>query len=421
MIWAGSELQWRQVMSETTPTKPARNTTLISVVKNFLQLESASGILLVLAAIVALLLANSPLAHWYAALLDTPVAIQVGAFAIHKPLLLWINDGLMAIFFFLVGMELKREVLEGELRHKEQILLPAVAALGGMLVPAIVYSVFNYSQGEAMRGWAIPTATDIAFALGVLSLLGSRVPTTLKIFLMTLAIFDDVGAIVIIAIFYTSELSTTAMLVASGALAILFIMNRKRVMRIAAYLIVGLILWASVLKSGVHATLAGAALALFIPMRNPSQSEHSPLREMEQDLHPPVAFGILPLFAFANAGVVIGGDISAQIMAPITLGIALGLFIGKQLGVFASVWLAVKLGLARLPTGVTWQQLYGVALLCGIGFTMSLFIGSLAFEQTPEQFANQVRLGILTGTLLSAVLGYTVLRWWSKSPLVHEH
>lgn len=397
-------------MSKSTPNNPTGNMTLLSVVRHFLRLESASGILLVIAAIVALLLANSPLAHWYDALLGTPVAIQVGAFMIHKPLLLWINDGLMAIFFFLVGLELKREVLEGELRHKEQIMLPAVAALGGMLIPAIVYSVFNYTQAEAMRGWAIPTATDIAFALGILSLLGSRIPTALKIFLLTLAIFDDIGAIVIIAIFYTSELSATAMLVGSAALIFLFVMNRKRVMHIAAYMIVGLILWASVLKSGVHATLAGAALALFIPMRDPEKPEHSPLRNMEQDLHPVVAYGILPLFAFANAGVVISGDVAAQLFAPITLGIAAGLFIGKQLGVFASVWLVVKLGVARLPAGVTWTQIYGVALLCGIGFTMSLFIGSLAFEQQAQQYSNQVRIGILLGTLLSALLGYVVLR-----------
>ncbi len=383
---------------------------IVSVVRNFLRLEAASGIMLMMAACAALLLANSPLANWYDVLLQTPVAIQVGSFGIHKPLLLWINDGLMAVFFFLVGLELKREVLEGELRHKEQILLPAIAAVGGMLAPALLYTVFNHSQLETMQGWAIPTATDIAFALGVLSLLGSRISTSLKIFLMTLAIFDDIGAIVIIAIFYTSELSAGALMIASGALTVLYIMNRRRVMTIAAYLIVGVILWASVLKSGVHATLAGAALALFIPMRNPAQSEQSPLREIEKDLHPAVAYGILPLFAFANAGVVIGGDLNSQIVAPVTLGIMSGLFLGKQFGVFASVWLAVKLGMARLPNGVSWTQLYGVALLCGIGFTMSLFIGSLAFEQQAEQYANQMRLGILAGTMVSAVLGYVVLR-----------
>lgn len=398
-------------MKPTQADNATRRNSLFSVVRNFLALESASGILLVMAAVVALLLANSPLSQWYEVLLGTPVSVQVGEFSIHKPLLLWINDGLMALFFFVVGLELKREVLEGELRHKEQIMLPAIAAVGGMVIPAVVYIVFNHAHAEAMNGWAIPMATDIAFALGVLALLGSRVSTALKIFLMTLAIFDDIGAIVIIAIFYTSDLSATALLVASSALIVLFIMNRLRVMYIAAYMIVGLVLWTSVLKSGVHATLAGAALAMFIPMRNPAKPDHSPLRQMERDLHPPVAYGILPLFAFANAGVVIGGDISVQILAPVTLGIALGLFIGKQLGVFASVWLAVKLGLARLPAGVNWQQLYGVALLCGIGFTMSLFIGSLAFEKTAEQYTNQVRLGIIVGTLLSALLGYIVLRW----------
>lgn len=388
---------------------------LLMLIRNFLRLESASGILLVMAAILALVLANTPMAHWYDALLGTPVVIQIGEFVIHKPLLLWINDGLMAAFFFLVGLELKREVLEGELRHKDQILLPAIAAIGGMAMPVLVYSGLNHADAQAMQGWAIPTATDIAFALGVLGLLGSRVPTTLKIFLMTLAIFDDIGAIVIIAIFYTSELSTSAFLVAGSALAVLFAMNRRRVMNIAAYLIVGLVLWASVLKSGVHATLAGAALALFIPIRNPKQTDHSPLRELEVDLHPPVAYGILPLFAFANAGVVLVGDVASQLVAPITLGIALGLFVGKQLGVFGLVWLMVKLGWARLPNGVNWTQLFGIALLCGIGFTMSLFIGALAFEQQAAQFSSQVRLGILAGTLLSAVFGYLVLRWACKT------
>lgn len=386
----------------------------MSVVRNFLRLEAASGILLMVAACAALLLANSPFAGWYDVLLQTPVAIAVGDFGIHKPLLLWINDGLMAVFFFLVGLELKREVMEGELRHKDQIALPAIAAAGGMVVPALVYFIFNHSHADAIQGWAIPTATDIAFALGVLSLLGSRIATSLKIFLMTLAIFDDIGAIVIIAIFYTSELATSALLIAGSALVVLYIMNRRRVMSIAAYLIVGMILWASVLKSGVHATLAGAALALFIPMRNPAHPDQSPLRDIEKDLHPTVAFGILPIFAFANAGVVIGGDLGVQMSAPITLGIMSGLFIGKQLGVFASVWLAVKLGMARLPSGVSWLQLYGVALLCGIGFTMSLFIGSLAFENSTDQHTNQVRLGIIVGTVLSAIAGYLILRFASN-------
>lgn len=383
---------------------------MLSLLMKFLKLESSSGLLLVIAAILALLFANSPMAHWYDSLLGTPVAIQIGEFGIHKPLLLWINDGLMAAFFFLVGLELKREVLEGELRHKDQIVLPAMAALGGMLVPALIYSAFNYQNPIALQGWAIPTATDIAFALGVLGLLGSRVPIALKIFLMTLAIFDDVGAIVVIAIFYTSELSVTALWVASAALLVLFIMHVKRVTYIAAYLIVGLVLWTSVLKSGVHATLAGVALAFFIPIRDPKNEHRSPLRELENDLHPPVVYGILPLFAFANAGMVLAGDMLALIMHPITIGITIGLFIGKQVGVISFVWLAIKLRLARLPAGVNWRQVYGVALLCGIGFTMSLFIGSLAFEKQPVDFSNQVRLGILLGTLLSAIFGYVVLR-----------
>ena len=386
---------------------------LVQTVRDFLQLESAAGILLVAAALFAMLLANTFLSGFYDRLLHTPVAIQVGDFAINKPLLLWINDGLMAVFFFLVGLELKREVLEGELRRVNQIILPAVAAIGGMVVPALIYAYINQDSPTALRGWAIPTATDIAFALGILQLLGPRVPNSLKIFLMTLAIFDDVGAIIIIALFFTSELSTTALTVASGSLLFLFVMNHLRVMNIAAYLIVGLVLWSSVLKSGVHATLAGIVLALFIPLRDPNQPTHSPLRQLEHDLHPPVAYGILPLFAFANAGVAFTGSI-ALLWQPISLGISLGLFLGKQLGIFLSVWMMVKLGFTRLPTGASWLQLYGIALLCGIGFTMSLFIGTLAFAEQAQAIANEVRLGILFGTLLSAIAGYLVLRFACK-------
>ncbi len=397
-----------------TQTSKKRGGTLAQAVRDFLQLESAAGILLVAAAVLAMILANSFLSSFYDGLLSTPVAIQVGAFAINKPLLLWINDGLMAVFFFLVGLELKREVLEGELRSIKQIILPGVAAFGGMVVPALVYVFFNMDNPAALRGWAIPTATDIAFALGVLQLLGPRVPNSLKIFLMTLAIFDDVGAIIIIAIFFTSELSTTALSVASAAIVVLLLLNRLRVMNIAAYVIVGLVLWSSVLKSGVHATLAGIVLAMFIPLRDTKQPTHSPLREIEHDLHPPVAYGILPLFAFANAGVALTGSI-ALLWHPISLGIGLGLWLGKQLGIFISVWLVVKLGLARLPTGANWLQLYGISLLCGIGFTMSLFIGTLAFAEQSQVFSNPVRLGILFGTVVSALSGYLVLRLACKS------
>jgi NhaA family Na+:H+ antiporter len=383
---------------------------LLAALRGFLRLESAGGILLVIAAAAAMLLVNSPLAGAYGAFLDTPVAVRFGDFEIFKPLLLWINDGLMAVFFFLVGLELKREVLEGALSRPAQAVLPVFAAVGGMAVPAAVYAFFNWNDPVALNGWAIPAATDIAFALGVLTLLGKQVPTALKVFLMTLAILDDLGAIVIIAMFYAADLSPVSLLAAGAALALLVTMNRRGVANVAAYMFVGLVMWASVLKSGVHATLAGVALAFMIPMRDPRNPEHSPLRELEHDLHPPVAYGILPLFAFANAGVPLQGVSLASLFAPVPLGIAAGLFLGKQLGVFGASWLAVKLRLAALPAGVNWAQLYGVAVLCGIGFTMSLFIGSLAFEHSGQEHAGAVRLGILLGSLLSALGGYVLLR-----------
>jgi NhaA family Na+:H+ antiporter len=384
-------------------------------VRDFLRLESSGGILLVIAAVLAMLLSNSPLASFYGAFLDTPVAVRIGAFEIFKPLLLWINDGLMAVFFFVVGLELKREVLEGQLARPRQAMLPAIAALGGMVVPALIYAYLNRNDAVALNGWAIPAATDIAFALGVLLLLGKRVPTALKLFLMTLAILDDLGAIVIIAIFYTSELSLTSLVIAGSALVVLIMMNRRGVVNVAAYLLVGLIMWASVLKSGVHATLAGVALAMVIPIRDPAKPEHSPLRELEHDLHPPVAYVILPLFAFANAGVSLQGVSFATFLEPVPLGIAAGLFLGKQLGVFGAAWLAIKLRVAELASDVRWTQLYGAALLCGIGFTMSLFIGSLAFERAGQEHANDVRLGIVMGSLLSAVAGYALLRLVNKT------
>jgi NhaA family Na+:H+ antiporter len=385
--------------------------TLIESLRNFLRLESASGILLVGAAAISMLLVNSPLAWLYNQLLDVPVAVRIGAFEIFKPLLLWINDGLMAVFFFLVGLELKREILEGGLARPAQASLPAFAALGGMAVPAFIYAWLNWHDPVTLKGWAIPAATDIAFALGVLLLLGKRVPTALKIFLMTLAVLDDLGAIVVIAIFYTADLSPASLVVALSALAVLIVMNRRGVMSVPAYLFVGLVMWASVLKSGVHATLAGVALAMVIPMRDPADPKHSPLRQLEHELHPPVAYGILPLFAFANAGVSLDGVRLATLLEPVPLGIAAGLFLGKQLGVFLVAWLAVKLRLAAMPAGVTWTQLYGVAILCGIGFTMSLFIGSLAFEHAGQEHSASVRLGILAGSLLSAAVGYGVLRF----------
>jgi len=383
---------------------------MIRMWKGFLARESAGGILLVIAALLAMLFINSPLAGLYTALLDTPVAIQIGAFKIAKPLLLWINDGLMAIFFFSVGLELKREFLEGQLSSLDQIVLPAVAAVAGILVPALFYFLLNQDDPVRLRGWAIPTATDIAFALGIVALLGKRVPTALKLFLMTLAILDDVGAIVIIALFYTSDLSLLSLSIAGSALVVLLALNRLKVADIPTYLFFGVIMWASVLKSGVHATLAGVILAMLIPMRDAKKPDYSPLLELEHSLRSTVAFVIVPIFAFANAGVPLAGFTFAHLLEPVPLGIVLGLFLGKQLGVFGAAWLVVRLGLARLPVGVTWFQFYGIALLCGIGFTMSLFIASLAFESVGQQHIEAVRLGILVASSLSAVAGYLLLR-----------
>ncbi|MEN8179525.1 MAG: Na+/H+ antiporter NhaA [Pseudomonadota bacterium] len=384
---------------------------MVSYFREFMRLESASGILLLIAAVLAMLAENSPLNTYYDALLGTPVEIRIGELAIAKPFLLWINDGLMAVFFFLIGLELKREVLQGELSDPARVALPSFAALGGMAAPALIYVFFNTGDPVALRGWAIPSATDIAFALAVLSLLGRRVPNSLKLFLLTLAIVDDLGAIVIIALFYTSDLSLGSLSIAGVVLLILTVMNRARVARIAPYLLVGVVMWAAVLKSGVHATLAGVLLAMFIPLRLKGKNGESPLRQLEHDLHPTVAFGILPLFAFANTGVPLTGLGWDALFQPVPLGIALGLFLGNQIGIMAISWLAIKLHLARLPSGVGWAEMYGVSLLCGIGFTMSLFISSLAFEQGGPDFAVDDRIGILAGSLTSAICGYLWLRW----------
>jgi len=383
---------------------------MLNALRDFLKLESASGILLVIAAILAMLLANSPLAHFYDMLISMPVEVRIGPLQLAKPLLLWINDGLMAVFFFLVGLELKREVLEGELRDRRAAILPGIGALGGMLVPAAIYAWINWDHPVALQGWAIPAATDIAFALGILLLLGSRVPTALKVFLVSLAIFDDIGAIVIIALFYTSDLSNTALSVAAVCLVILFMLNRRNVAELTPYILTGLIMWVAVLKSGVHATLAGVLLAMFIPMRDRRHPERSPAGQLEHDLHTTVAFFILPLFAFANAGISLTGLGPDALLHPVPLGIAAGLFIGKQLGVFGFCWLAIKSGMTRLPAGTNWASLYGVSLLCGIGFTMSLFISSLAFEGTGANTMFDDRLGIICGSLLSAVAGFLLLR-----------
>lgn len=381
-----------------------------SFIKSFLKLESAAGLLLMFAALLAIGFANSPLQSLYALILDVPVEIRVGALQIAKPLLLWINDGLMAVFFFLVGLELKRELVEGELSDRKSIILPGVGAIGGMLVPAAIYAYFNASDPVAIQGWAIPAATDIAFALGVLALLGSRVPTSIKIFLTSLAIFDDIGAIIIIAIFYTSKISMSALAVAAACIAVLLQLNRRNTLSKSPYILVGAIMWVATLKSGVHATLAGVIVAMFIPMRSPHDPSISPLRSLEEDLHSIVAFFVLPVFAFANAGIDLRGLSVEQVTHPVPTGIALGLFAGKQIGIFGLCWLAVKLKLAELPRGINWLALYGTAALCGIGFTMSLFIGSLAFEETGVNLLFDDRLGIILGSLASGVLGYLVLR-----------
>jgi NhaA family Na+:H+ antiporter len=389
----------------------------MTAVREFLKLESASGILLVAAGALAMVAANTPLADWYEALLATHFKVQFGEHALDKALVVWVNDLLMAVFFLLVGLEIKREVVTGELADASKVALPAIAALGGMIVPAGIYAAINWHDPVGIAGWAIPSATDIAFALGVLSLFGERVPLGLKVFLMTLAVLDDLGAIVIIALFYTSDLSVTALLFAGLAVAALFALNRFGVRRIAPYILVGSALWLCVLKSGVHATLAGVVTALFVPARDPVDPEQPPLKRLEQSLHPWVAFGILPVFAFSNAGVRLEGLGMGDLLQPIPLGIVLGLFIGKQAGVFAFAWAAVKLGLAKLPTGVRFSHVYGASVLCGIGFTMSLFIGMLAFENsgTGEVILSD-RLGILVGSLVSALMGYAVLHFVLPRP-----
>ena len=378
------------------------------VLKRFLKLESASGIILILAALVALLLANSNLADAYQAFLNTQVQVRISALDINKPLLLWINDGFMAIFFLLVGLEVKREMMEGALSSREQATFPAIAAVGGMLVPALIYSFFNYGDEATRAGWAIPAATDIAFALGVMALLGKRVPTSLKVFLLALAIMDDLGVIIIIALFYTQQLSLTALAVGLVATLLLVWMNRRGVDRISLYMLVGLVLWVAVLKSGVHATLAGVVVGFLIPLKG--ERHASPLKHLEHQLHPWSAYLILPLFAFANAGVSLDGIGLDTLLGPVPLGIMLGLFVGKPLGIFTISWLSVRLGIAQLPPGVNFFQIFAVSILCGIGFTMSMFIASLAFEHGGMDYGSYSRLGILVGSTLAALVGYIAMR-----------
>ena len=357
-----------------------------------------------LATALALAVANSPLQVWYLTALDAPLSITLGGTGLTKPLILWINDGLMAVFFFLIGLELKREGVEGKLRNPSDIVLPGIAALGGIMAPALVYLAFN--AGGATRGWAIPTATDIAFALGVLALVGRGLPPGLKTFLLTLAILDDLGAILIIAAFYTDHLNLTYLALAAMPLAGLALLNRMAVARLAPSLLLGVILWVLVLKSGVHATLAGVITAFFIPLRD--HRGGSPLHSLEDGLQPYVAFLIVPLFAFANAGLSLTGLTWATLAAPLTMGVALGLLVGKFVGVMLTVWALVRSGLAFLPQGASWTHMAGVALLAGIGFTMSLFIGGLSFGEGPEMDA--VRLGVLVASGVAALAGFAVLR-----------
>ena len=382
-------------------------------IQEFIRLETSGGIILMIAAVLAMIIANSPLATAYDAILGTYIKVGIGSFEIAKPAILWINDGLMAIFFFLVGLEIKREVLAGELSSFDKAILPIMAAIGGMAIPGLIYAIINWGTPENLNGWAIPTATDIAFALGILALIGSRAPVALKIFLLAIAIIDDLGAIVIIAVFYTSQLSINALTISILGFAVAIVLNRMGIQRTAPYLLVGIVMWVFVLKSGVHATLAGVLIALTIPLKSKNEDE-ALLYKMEHGLHPWVAFLILPIFAFANAGVNFTGIGIDDLLQPLTLGIAVGLFLGKQIGVFLATWIGVKSGIARLPENVTWRHVYGVACLTGVGFTMSLFIGSLAFGDADEM--NAVRLGVVLGSVLSGLFGYVLLK--SASPKI---
>lgn len=388
----------------------------LSAIKNFFKLEASAGIILGIAALMALLLENSPIDAIYDSLLKLRLAISVGDFGINKPLLLWINDGLMAVFFLLVGLEIKREVLDGQLSNKEQISLPLLAATGGIIVPALIYYLINVEHPEYLQGWAIPAATDIAFALGILTLLGSRVHDNLKITLLAIAIIDDLVAIVIIAIFYTKNLSLVSIGLAGVGVIILACLNLFKVTRLSPYIITGIFMWACVLKSGVHATLAGVVLALFIPFKSDNPN-YSPLSYLEHELHPWVAYMVLPIFAFANAGVSLKGLSADMMMMPITLGITAGLFIGKPLGVLSFALIGVACKLCKLPNHVNYAGFIGMACLTGVGFTMSLFIGTLAFDDYHLQTA--VRLGVISGSLLSGIVGFMIFQLCTKKRTVH--
>ncbi|GLS82502.1 Na+/H+ antiporter NhaA [Paraferrimonas haliotis] len=382
-------------------------------IRNFLSQESAGGILLMIAVALAMLLANSPLAGLYNGFINTPVQVRIGYLDIDKSALLWINDGLMALFFLLIGLEVKRELMEGALSSPAKAALPTFAAVGGMIFPALFYLYFNYGT-ETQVGWAIPAATDIAFALGILALLGNRVPVSLKVFLLALAIIDDLGVVIIIALFYTSELSMMSLVIAAIALVALFILNRRNVSSLAPYMLIGLVLWTAVLKSGVHATLAGVALALLIPLQ---VGEKRPSEKLEHALHPWSTFAILPLFAFANAGVNLGNMSLDALLAPVPMGIAAGLVLGKPVGIMLFSWLSVKLGWAQLPEGLGWKHIAPVSLMCGIGFTMAMFIASLAFQHGGMLYGDMARMGILIGSGIAAIVGYFWLSAVLKEPV----
>jgi len=398
--------------SRLKPDDTARSLAASPAFVRFLGHPSAGGIVLAIAALAALIISNSAWRPAYDLLVQAPVELRFSTWLVlAKPLVVWVNDLWMAVFFLLVGLEIKRELIEGELADRRQARLPAVAALGGMVVPALIYTACNLADPVAIRGWAIPAATDIAFAIGIVMLLGSRVPPSLKIFLTAVAIIDDLGAIVVIALFYTDHLSLTMLLGALAGIAVLVALNRAGVMRVDVYLAVGLVVWLCVLKSGVHATLAGVVTALAIPLRGPDResSGHSPAQRLEHGLHPWVAFLVLPVFAFGNAGVALEGVELATLAEGIPLGIAAGLLLGKAIGVFGSLTLMVKLGWAERPAGASWLQCLGVAVLCGIGFTMSLFIGGLAFQGQDESYQTSVKLGVLAGSLLSGLVGTAIL------------
>ena len=384
---------------------------MIRAIVKFIRWETSAGILLVLMAVIAMIISNTPYVATYQHVLATKLTITYGDFGLSKPLNLWINDGLMAVFFLLVGLEIKRELLEGELNTYRKAILPCIAAVGGILVPSLIYTVINWGNPLALRGWAIPAATDIAFALGLLALLNKRVPVSLKILLTAIAIIDDLGAIAIIALFYTDYLSYPLLIAALMLFGLLLYFNSRGIERFLPYALVGIILWVCVLKSGIHATFAGVAVAIAYPMHSKSKPGYSPLAHLEETLHPWVSYGVLPLFAFANAGVPLTGITLNTLLDPIPLGIGLGLLLGKQLGVFTFSWAAIKLKIAKLPTGASWAQLYGIAILCGIGFTMSLFIGGLAFAGHGVHYNVMVRVGVLAGSIVSAGFGYVTLRY----------